>query len=78
MDIKILTAGCCTRHSLQDRVNEVLESTGLDAAVERVSDMEEVMSYNVMSTPALVVDGEVQVAGRSPSADEIEDLLVSS
>ena len=78
MDIKILTPGCCTRHSLQDRVNAVLESTGVEATVERVSDMEEVMRYNVMSTPALVIDGEVQVAGRSPTVEEIEDLLVSS
>lgn len=78
MDIKILTTGCCHRNSLYDRVQSVLDSTGIDASVDLIEDLEEVMSYEVMSTPALVVDGNVQVAGRTPSADELADLLTSS
>lgn len=78
MDIKILTAGCCNRHVLTDRVKTVLESTEIDVSVEQIDDLEEVMAYGVMSTPALVVDGEVQVTGRAPSSEEISDLLRSA
>lgn len=77
MDIKILTTGCCDSHSLYDRVQSILDSTRIEASVERIEDLETVMSYDVMSTPALVIDGEVQVAGRVPSADELGDLLTS-
>jgi len=78
MDIKILTAGCCNQNAFYDRVDEILESSGMEASVERVKDMEEVMKYGVMSTPALVIDGEVQIAGRAPSSSEIADLLQAS
>lgn len=78
MDIKILTAGCCNRHSLYNRVDRILDSAGIDASVERIEDMEEVLSYGVLSTPALVIDGEVQVRGRTPSSNEIAGLLMSS
>lgn len=78
MDIKILTPGCCTRHALYGRVETVLESAGIDASVEQVDDLEEVMQYGMMSTPALVIDGEVRVKGHVPSAEEIAELLRSS
>lgn len=78
MNVKVLTAGCCNQNSLYDRVKTVSESTGIDASVERIEDMKEVMRYGVMETPALVIDGEVQVTGRLPSSDEIAAFLRSS
>lgn len=78
MDIKILSTGCCSASSLERRVRAIVDAAGIDASVETVDDMKTIMSYGVMSTPALVVDGEVKVAGRAPSAAEIPDLLTSS
>jgi len=78
MTVKVLGTGCSSCQTLETRVERVIEEAGLDIAVEKVDDMKDIMSYNVMSTPALVVDGEVKSAGRTPSIQELEDLLTGS
>ena len=75
MDIKVLGTGCSSCQTLERRVREAIEQTGSDASVEKIEDMQQIMQYDVMSMPALVIDGEVEVAGQAPSVSELTDLL---
>ncbi len=75
MEIKILGPGCPNCKTLYRTTLEVVEKNGLSATVTKVEDIMEILKYGVMSTPAMVVDGNVLVKGRVPSADEIEKLL---
>lgn len=71
MDIKILGSGCPKCQRLERLTREVADELGIDARFEHVRDIAKIMEYSVLSTPALVVDGEVKVAGRMPSKEEI-------
>jgi small redox-active disulfide protein 2 len=75
MDIKILGTGCSKCKILEKLTRDVVSNNGIDATVTKVEDIMEIMKYNIMSTPALVVDGKVVSKGRIPSADEIKQLL---
>jgi len=55
----------------------VVEQNGINATITKVEDIVEIMKYNVMSTPALVVNGKVAIKGRVPSADEIKQVLLN-
>ena len=71
MDIKILGTGCPKCQRLEQLTREVAVELGVDAQFEHVRDMAAIMKYPVLSTPALVIEGEVKVAGRMPSRDEL-------
>jgi len=75
MKIEVLGAGCQRCQALEERTRAALGELGLEAEVEHVSDMRRIMSYGVLSTPALVVDGKVKCAGRLPKAEEIKKWL---
>ena len=75
MDIKILGSGCAKCQQLEANTTEALAELGIDATIEKVTDPAEIASWGVMTTPALVVNDEVLVAGRLPSADEVRELL---
>ncbi len=75
MKIEVLGPGCKNCSALEEATNEALSQLGLDASVEKVTDYGKIAGYGVMSTPALVVDGEVRSVGRVPSVDEITELL---
>jgi small redox-active disulfide protein 2 len=75
MEIKILGTGCAKCKALEKATREVVDEMKLDATVTKVEDIMEIMTYNVMSTPALVVDGKVVLKGRVPGANEIKQLL---
>ncbi len=77
MRVKILGSGCAKCNQLYDAVNEVIAKEGINAVVEKVEDIQQIMAYNVMSTPALVVDEKVLSKGRIPSYDEIRELLTA-
>ncbi|MDX9748309.1 MAG: thioredoxin family protein [Paludibacter sp.] len=78
MDIKILGTGCPKCKFLENLTREVVANNGIDATISKVEDIMEIMQYNVMSTPALVVDGKVKIKGRVPSADEILKALTNN
>lgn len=78
MKIKVLGPGCANCATLEKRTSDALAATGVSATVEKVTDFAEIASYGVMSTPALVIDGQVVVSGRVPKADEIEVLLTQA
>ena len=75
MEIKVLGTGCPKCKSLEKLTREVVEAEGIDAVITKVEDIMDIMSYGVMMTPALVVDGQVMLKGRMPSVKEITTIL---
>ena len=74
--IKILGTGCPKCKSLYSTVHEVVKENNIDATIEKVEDIMEIMKFNIMATPALVIDNVVEIKGRIPSKSEILELLV--
>lgn len=75
MIIKILGTGCANCKRLEENTRKAVELLGIDATIEKVTEIRDIMSYGVMKTPALVVDGKVKIMGRVPSAEEIKKYL---
>ncbi|MBC8527200.1 MAG: TM0996/MTH895 family glutaredoxin-like protein [Candidatus Cloacimonetes bacterium] len=75
MNIKVLGAGCHKCKQLEKNVQTALENLNINAEVEKVTDISEIMKYNVMMTPALVIDGEVKSVGKVLSPDAIKKLI---
>ena len=73
--IKVLGTGCPKCQSMTNVVKEVVSENNIDATVEKIEDIMEIMQYNVLSTPVLVVDEEIKIKGRVPSKDEVIELL---
>ncbi|MCE1198182.1 MAG: thioredoxin family protein [Marinilabiliales bacterium] len=71
MEIKVLGTGCAKCKQLEKVTREVVEQKGIHATLTKVEDILEIMKYQVMSTPALVIDEKVVFKGRVPSAEEI-------
>ncbi len=76
MKIEVLGTGCPKCRMLDAAVKKAVEELGLkDAVIEHITDIGKIIEYGVMSTPALVVDGEVKFSGRVPNAEEIKKVL---
>lgn len=75
MDVKILGTGCSKCKTLEELTREVVKENGIEANITKVEDIMEIMKYNIMATPALVVNEKVVSKGRIPSADEIKQFL---
>ncbi len=75
MKIEILGSGCPKCRKLEERVKTIVAKMGLSAEITHIYDIDKILSYNVMMTPALVVDGVVKVSGKLPSETELETLL---
>jgi small redox-active disulfide protein 2 len=73
--IKVLGPGCTSCVALERVTRDAVLALGLDATVEKVEDYPTIMGYGVMSTPALVVDEQVQLVGRVPRAAQVRELL---
>ena len=74
--IKILGTGCAKCKQTEAVVREALTELGVAASVEKVEDIEKIMSYDVMSTPALVIDEQVIIRGKVPTKEAVRALLV--
>ena len=75
MEIKVLGTGCAKCQLLEKVVRQAVDEMGLDASVEKVTEFADIMSYGIMSTPGLVIDGEVRLAGRLPKLDEVKSII---
>jgi len=75
MDIKILGPGCPKCHTLEKNAREAVKELSLDAKVSKVTDINEIASYGVFITPGLVVDGEVKLAGKVATKEQIKKIL---
>ena len=74
-DLKVLGTGCTACRMLADLVEETANQMGIEYTLTKVGEIDEITQFNVMSTPALVVDGDVKVSGRVPSVDEVKDMI---
>ena len=77
MKIEVLGTGCPKCKSLEKATREVVAQNNIDATITKVEDIMEIMNFNVMTTPALVVNGKVVVKGRIPSNDELKQILTN-
>ena len=75
MEIKILGGGCPKCERLEAVTRAVVEELGIEAKFIKVKSVPEIMAYDIMSTPALVVNEQVLCYGRIPNQDEIKDWL---
>jgi small redox-active disulfide protein 2 len=73
--LQILGAGCSKCKALAEQTEKAAKAMGLEYELEKVTDIEKIMAFGVMSTPALAVDGEVKVVGRVPGLEEVKKLL---
>lgn len=75
MIVKILGTGCPKCKKLETAARQAIATMGLDATVEKVSDVDEIMDYGVIMTPALVIDEQVVSTGKVLSTEDIQKLL---
>lgn len=75
MEIKVLGPGCARCESLEKEVRNVLAELDIAADLKKVKDIQQMMAYKIMSTPALVINDKVKVTGRVPKRDEIKKYI---
>ncbi len=75
MEIKVLGTGCAKCKALEERTREAVNSLGVNAEIIKVTDVSDIMEYDVMITPALVVNENVKSFSRVPSVEEIKAWL---
>jgi small redox-active disulfide protein 2 len=73
--VQILGTGCPKCKKLFEAAQQAVKELGVEAEVTKVEDINEIMKFNVMMTPALAVDGEVKVVGRVPHPEEIRKMI---
>lgn len=76
MKIEILGTGCSKCNKTKEVIEKVLRSTGVKAEVVKVEDIETILKYGVMITPAVVVDGDVKIVGKVPDEKEIKKWII--
>ncbi len=76
-DIKILGTGCPKCKQTTAAVEEAVKKLGIEATIEKVEDIMEIMKYNVLSTPTVVVNGNIVFKGRVPTSSELEAILAN-
>lgn len=77
MEIKILGSGCQRCEALEKMTRKAVEEMKLEVRIEKVGDIEEILSYSVMRTPALVINGKLRLKGEVPRMSELKSLLYS-
>jgi small redox-active disulfide protein 2 len=75
LEIKVLGTGCARCKQLEKTVRQAVDDMGLDATVEKVTELTDIMAYGIMQTPGLVIDGEIRLTGRVPKIEEMKSLL---
>lgn len=76
--IKILGTGCPKCKTMTAIVQDVVKENNIDATIEKVEDIMEIMKFNVMTTPALIINDVITIKGRVPDKKEVLNLLVSN
>lgn len=74
-EIKVLGPGCMKCVKLYNNTKTAVDELNLECNIEKITDIQKIMEYGVMMSPALVVDGEVKVSGKVPSVEEIKKIL---
>jgi len=76
-NIKVLGTGCANCKTTVELINKVAEEKGVNIELEKIEDIQEIIKYGVMSTPGVVLDGQVVHAGGLPSHANVEQWLKS-
>ena len=75
MEIKVLGTGCSNCKTLEKLVYNVLAELDLEANVEKIEDIQKIMSYGILSTPGLVINNKVVLSGKVPSSKELKEII---
>ena len=75
MEIKVLGSGCAKRKTTYEMIEKIVKENQLDATLSKVEDIVELLNYGIMTTPAIVVDGDVKLKGHVPTESEIKKIL---
>ena len=75
MKIQILGTGCPKCNQLYQNAQQAVEESDVNAVVEKVTDLNDIMALGVMVTPALVIDRQVKATGKVPSAEDIKQMI---
>ena len=75
MEIKVLGPGCARCKTAYSVVEKVIKENNVNASLTKVDDIMEIMQYNIMSTPAIVVDGVVRIKGKVPTEADVKEML---
>ena len=78
ISIKILGTGCPKCKQTTALVQDVVTENNIEACIEKVEDIMEIMKYNILSTPAVVINDEIKIKGRVPSKQELTALIMNS
>ncbi len=73
--LQVLGTGCAKCRMLTDHAEQAAKELGLEYTLEKVTDINDIVAFGVMATPALVVDGEIKVSGRVPTVESLKPLL---
>lgn len=78
MKIEILGTGCAKCNKAKEIMEKAVQETSVDAEIVKVSDMDRILSYGVMITPAVVVDGDVKIAGKVPTLKDAKKWVTTT
>ena len=78
LNIKVLGPGCTNCVTLEKLCNEAVAENGLEAEIEKVTDYKDIMSYGIMSTPGLVINGKVVLSGKLPTKSTLTHWLMNA
>jgi small redox-active disulfide protein 2 len=78
MNIKILGSGCARCHQLGNTTRETVKELGIDAEIEEVKDINKIVEYPILTTPGLVINGQVVCTGRVPTKGELTQLIANA
>ncbi len=78
MLIQVLGTGCARCKTLYEVAQKAAQEAGVEALVEKVEDMQQILAFEILMPPGLVINGEVKVAGRVPSVEEVKKLILAA
>ena len=76
--IQILGTGCSRCSDLTANAEKAVKELGIEAAIEKVTEIQDIIKFQILMTPGLVINGQVKAAGRIPSVEEIKQMLVAA
>jgi small redox-active disulfide protein 2 len=78
MKIKILGPGCPKCKTLEKVTREAVAGAGIDATVEKIEDIVDILNYGILHTPGLVINGKVVLSGQVPTVNQVKELLIKN
>ncbi len=78
ISIKVLGPGCANCRKVEQAVKEAVTTLGVEAKIEKVTDYDEILSYDVLATPGLVINGKVVNSGRVPNMAEVTSWIADA